>query len=242
MTKRIILSAAALLTLGLAGPADTAAQSISSPYRFVEGSQGLYAFGAGVLTNRGLLDLGPGPGIALGAGYNVRIGGPFNFSARATYFPTERRIYDDESTVADSTALRDDPMVGLVQVGTGDVTMVLLDTSLRFDVTGPRTWNRIQPFVVLGVGGAFVFSSDNSAEEILPSDRELRFRFRNGFTGHIGAGFELHLSDRFTVQADARDLLWNLDYPRGFLETGRVVGQDEWVQTVHLALGLSFRF
>lgn len=242
MTKRTILSAAALLTFGLVGPSHTTAQSIPSPYRFVEESQGLYAFGASILTNRGLLDLGPGPGIGLGAGYEVRIGGPFNFTARATYFPTERRIYDDESTLADSTALREDPMVGLVQIGTGDMTMVLLDASLRFDATGPRTWNRIQPFVVLGIGGAFVVSSDNSAEEILPSDRELRFRFRNGVTGHIGVGFELHLSDRFTVRADARDLLWNLDYPRGFLETGRLVGQDEWVQTGHLALGLSFRF
>lgn len=242
MTKRTILSAGALLCLGLVGPAHVAAQNIPSPYRFVEGSQGLYAFGARILTDRGQLDLGPGSGIGLGVGYLVRIGGPFNFTARVTYFPTERRVYDDESTLADSTALREDPMVGLVQIGTGDMTMMLLDASLRFDATGPRTWNRIQPFVVLGVGGVFAASADHSAEEILPSDRELRFRLRNGFTGHIGAGFEVHLSDRFTVQADARDLLWNLDYPRGFLETGRLVGQDEWVQTAHLSLGLSYRF
>lgn len=242
MIKRTFLSAVALLTFGIVGPGPSAGQSISSPYRFVEGSQGLYAFGASILTNRGVMDLGPGSGIGVGVGYNVRIGGPFNFEARATYFPTERRVYDDESTLADSTALRENPLEGLVQIGTGDMTFLLLDASLRFDVTGPRTWNRIQPFVLLGIGGAFVASSDNSAEEILPSDRDLRFRFRSGFTGHFGAGFELHLSDRFTVRADARDLLWNLDYPRGFLETGRVIGQDEWVQTGHLALGLTFRF
>lgn len=242
MIKRTLLAAGLLLTLGLAGPAQGAAQSISSPYRFVERSQGLYAFGSSVVTDRGTLDTGPGAGIAMGLGYNVRISGPFTFAARVTYFPTDRRVYDDNSTVADSTELRQNPMFGLQQIGTADLTLMLLDATLRFNATGPRTWNRIQPFALLGIGGAVVVASDNSAEATLPSDRELRVRFRNGFTGHVGAGLELHVSERFSIQADVRDLLWNLDIPQGFLTTGRVVGSDEWVQTAHFGLGLTFRF
>lgn len=242
MIKRTLLAAGVLLTLGLAGPAHAGAQSISSPYRFVESSQGLYAFGASVVADRGTLDLGPGSGMAAGLGYNVRISGPFNFGARLTYFPTERRVYNDNSVLADTVQLRQNPMFGMEQIGTADLTMMLVDATLRFDATGPRTWNRIQPYAMLGIGGAFVVTSDNSAEATLPSDRELRFRFENGVTGHVGAGVELHLAERFSVRLDARDVLWNLDIPRGFLETGRVIGNGEWVQTGHFALALTFRF
>jgi opacity protein-like surface antigen len=240
--KRIFFAAAVALGLTSVGPTDTVAQGIDSPYRFVEHSQGLYGFGANILTDQGSLNTGPASGIAFGAGYNVRISGPFNFSARVTYLPTERTVYDDESTLADSVALRQDPTYGLVEIGTADVTLLLLDASLRFDITGPRTWHRIQPFVLLGVGGALSVSSNNAAEETLPSDRELRVRFGNGFTGHVGAGVEVHLSDRLTLQADARDLLWKLKIPQGFLLTGRVISRDDWVQTAHFSLGLKFRF
>ena len=144
--------------------------------------------------------------------------------------------------LADSAALRADPTTGLEQVGVADVEMLLFDASLRFDLTGPRTWNRIQPYALIGVGGILVTGSDNSAEENVSDDRELRVRFRNGFTGHVGAGVELHLSERFTLRADARDLLWRLNVPSGFRTTGRVIGETEWVQTAHLAVALAVRF
>lgn len=242
MIKRSLLAATALTALALAGTTAAAAQGIASPYDFVDRSHGLYGLGAAVFTDRGTLDTGPGSGYAAGLGYNLRISGPFNLGVRATYFPTNRRVYTDSATVADSLALRADPMTGLTQVGTADLSLLLLDASLRFDVTGPRTWYRIQPYVVMGGGGALVLSQEDTGEDQLPPDAQLQVRFRNGWTGHVGAGFEIYLTERFTARIDVRDVLWKIHIPQGFLAPGRVIDTEQWVQSAHLGLGLTFRF
>lgn len=229
---------AALAALFLAAPAG--AQEIDSPYDFVDPSQSVWLFGSAVFTDRGVIDVGPGPGYGIGLGYTLRLSGPFNLDARATYLPTDRRVYN--LAPADSATLVENPMAGLEQVGTADLSLLLLDAALRFDITGPRTWYRLQPFVLVGAGGTILISSDNAAEEALPDTPDLRVRFRNGFTGHVGAGVEWYLTDRFTVRAEARDILWKIHIPDGFFVPGRVIDDQEWVQTAHLNLGLSFRF
>lgn len=241
MIKRSIFAAGLLAAVGLAGPTPTDAQNITSPYDFVERSHSLYAFGSAVFTERGAVDTGPGSGYATGFGYNFRISGPFNIAARVAYLPTDRRVYTDSATSADSLALQADPMTGLHQVATANISLVLLDASLRFDVTGPRTWHRIQPYFLIGAGGVLVQSEARTGEDQLPPDVQLQVRFRDGFTGHVGAGFEVHLSDRLTVRADARDVLWKLHIPQGFRTPGRVIDAEQWVQSAHLSLGITVR-
>lgn len=242
MIKRSILATGLLAAFALAGPTPANAQGITSPYDFVEGSHSFYTFASAVFTDRGTLDTGPGSGYATGLDYTLRISGPFNIAARASYVSTDRRVYTDSATFADSLALQADPMAGLHQVGTADISLLLLDASLRFDVTGPRTWHRIQPYVLIGAGGVLVASQANTAEDQLPPDVQLQVRFRDGFTGHVGAGFEVHLSEHFTVRADARDLLWKLHIPQGFRTPGRIIDVEQWVQSAHLSLGFTFRF
>jgi len=232
-------SALAVLTALVLTAAPTAGQDIDSPYDFVDTSQSVWAFGSAVLTDRGTIDVGPGSGYAGGIGYTIRISGPFNFEGRVAYLPTSRRVY--RAVPADSAAIIEDPMVGLEEIGTADLSLLLLDASLRFDITGPRTWHRLQPYALLGVGGVLRVSTDNAAEEGLPAQPDYRVRFKNGVTGHVGAGVEWHASDRFTVRADARDVLWKVHVPDGFLED-RIIDDSQWVQTAHLSLGLAFRF
>lgn len=241
MIYRSTLAAGALLVLGLAGTTPVDAQDISSPYDFIEGSQGFRAFGGAVFTDRGTLGMGPGPGYAAGGGYQLRISGPFMLDIRAAYFPTDRQVFTDTATPADSLQLRADPTFGLEQIGTADLSLMLLDASLRFNVTGPRTWHRIQPYFAVGVGGALVAAADNSVEDQLPEDRELRVRFQNGFTGHMAAGIEIFLTEGLTIRADARDVFWKLEVPLDFITVGRVIDDQEWVQSAHLSLGLGLR-
>lgn len=231
--------AAILLLAGtLAAPAG--AQQIDSPYDFIETGQGIRVFGGYVFTDRGTIDIGPGSGPVVGAGYNIRVSGPFEFDARASVLPTSRRVYD--ITPTDSATLRADPKAGLVELGTADLSLLLVDATLRFDLTGPRTWYRLQPYALIGAGGAFRLTSDNTVEENLPTDVDLRVRFRNGFTGHVGAGVEWHPGRRFTLRAEARDLLWKIHVPSGFFQEGRIIDDEQWVQTAHLTLGLAWRF
>lgn len=229
---------AALAALFLTGSPATS-QDIDSPYDFVDTSQSVWVFGSAVFTDRGVIDVGPGSGYGAGIGYSLRVSGPFNVDGRVAFLPTSRRVY--RTVEADSAAMLEDPMVGLEPIGTADLSLLTADASLRFDITGSRTWHRLQPYALIGVGAVFRVSSDDAAEEPLPAEPDLRVRFQNGVTGHVGVGVEWHLSERFTVRADARDLLWKVHIPDGFLQ-GRVIEDEEWVQTAHLSLGLGFRF
>lgn len=230
---------AALAALGLAA-APALGQAIDSPYDFVDPSMEVWAFGGTVLPERGTLGTGPGSGWSAGLGYTFRVSGPFNLDARIAYTPSTRRVFD--LVEADTAAIQADPRVGLVEIGTADVALLLVDGSLRFDLTGPRTWHRLQPFILIGAGAAFSVSSDNAVEEELPEELDIRVRFHNGVTGHVGGGFELYLTDRITLRAEARDLLWKVHVPEGFRTRYRVVAEDQWVQTAQLGIGLGLRF
>lgn len=238
MLKRCLLvTATAVLT---AAPAAT--QSITSPYDFVDRGQGLFAYGTYVFTDRGTIEIGPHSGPAAGIGYSIRVSGPFTFDSRIAFFPTTRTVFDRQDAGHDPDAIREDPMVGLVDVGTADLSLLLTDASLRFDITGPRTWNNIQPYALLGLGGVFRISSEHEAEENIRQDVDLRVRFRNGFTGHFGAGAEYHATSRLSVRLDARNMFWRLHVPDGFITTSRVIDDRQWVQAANLSLGLGFRF
>lgn len=239
MSKRYVHIAAALAVLATAGPA--AAQSIGSPYEFVESSHSLHAFATYVFTDRGTIGIGPHSAPAVGFGYGIRISGPFAFDSRIAFMPTSRTVFTVDPS-ADPDAVREDPTVGLEEIGTADLSLLLADASLRFNITGPRTWNRLQPYALLGAGAVVRVAADNAAEEGLPEDSDLRVRFSNGVTGHFGAGVEWHASDRLTIRFDARDVLWRLHVPTGFITTARVIDDRQWVQTAHLSVGAAFRF
>lgn len=228
-------------TLVVSGVGPTAAQQIRSPYDFVDRSQALTAFGTYVFTDRGVIGIGPHSAPAVGVGYGIRVSGPFTFDSRVALMPTQRTVYDVDPT-ADPEEIRGDPTVGLVEVGTADLTLLLTDLSLRFDLTGPRTWHNLQPYALLGAGAIFRMSAEHAAEEEAELGPDLRVRFRNGVTGHVGGGVEWHLGERFTLRFDARNLLWRLHVPTGFLTGARVIDDREWVQTGHLNVGGVLRF
>ena len=240
MIHRLIVAAALVYGAGLT-PAAAGAQEIPSPYDFLDTSQGVYGYATYILTDRGPLDMGPHSAPAVGAGYSLRISGPFTLDARLAYFPTNRTVYDMDLAV-DSATLVADPKADLTEIGEASLSLAILDASLRFDLTGPRTWYNLQPYALVGVGGVLRVTSDNDVEETLPTDLDIRVRFRNGVTGHVGAGVEWHATDRFTLRLDARDVLWKVHIPDGFQRPGRVIETEPWVQNVHLSIGLGFRF
>lgn len=237
--RSILLLSVLAVAAAMARPAQ--AQQITSPYDFIETAQGARAFAGYIFTDRGPIDIGPASGPAFGVGYNIRVSGPFEFDAQATVFPTTRTVFDITAST-DSATLRADPKAGLIDLGTADLTLLLLDATLRFDLTGPRTWYNLQPYAMIGVGGAFRLTSSNEAEENLPTDLELRVRFRNGFTGHVGGGVEWHVAKHFSVRADARDNLIKLHVPEGFFQRGRLIDNEEWVQAANLSIALTWRF
>ncbi len=157
--------------------------------------------------------------------------GPFNLEGTALYFPSKRMVLD---TVASDTTLR--------SLGEADMTIAAFTAALRFDVTGPRTWHRLQPYVVLGGGLAFDLAGESDVEADLPED--VKYDFGTRFLGTAGGGIELHFAQHLTANVDARTLLWKVNTPDPFLrgEASLTRPPDEWTQNVMLSAGLSFRF
>ena len=218
-----------LLMLVAARPAF--AQRIDTPYRFFEETQAVGFTAAYISTDQGTVGLGPNSGAAFGARYHIRLSGPFFAEAEALYFPTTRAVLD--TAVVDST---------FEEVGEANIDIALVHASLRFNLTGQRTWNSILPFLLLGVGVGIEAADDDEAEEDIPG--ESRFDFGTTFAGQIGGGIEIFPVERLALRLDVRNILWQLDTPQGLLDIdiGRTLPDKEWTNNWTASVGVSFHF
>lgn len=214
-------------------PAPSAAQRIDSPYRFLEHNQqaGLYAGYANA--SEGRLGLGPQPGAMFGAHWSMRVSGPFSVEVDVGFLPTNR-------TVRDTTFDADNAVH--TALGEADLSVLTGMVSLRFDVTGARTWNSLQPFLLLGGGVAVGLDGGSDVEQALESD--VRFDFGTSFAGQIGAGVDWFPSSRISIRLDGRNALWKLEAPEAFLltEQSSAVPRSEWEQNFVVTAGLSIHF
>lgn len=219
---------------GLLVSAGTAtAQTITSPYRYVDERQSVSVYGGYLITDQGDLELGPESGPVGGARYSIRLGGPFHAEARAMYFPTTR-------LVRDTSAVEDE----LLTVGEADISLLTLEASLRFNLTGPRTYYNLMPYFLVGGGAALAVSNDRSVEDAAEIGAEARFDFGTRFAGHVGAGIEWFVTRRVAIRGEARDVFWKLPTPdgiRSFLQPLNVP-ESEWVQNFEFSLGAAFHF
>ena len=207
-----------------------AAQEIASPYRFVDESQHVNAFVGLVETDPGTLELGPGSGVAYGGRYGIRLTGPFVIEGQVAVLPTSRAVQDTAISATDTAV-----------VATGaeaDMLLGVLSAALRFDLTGARTWHRLMPFGLLGVGAAFTLSEEDGVDSDVDSD--VRYEFGTRLLGELGLGVEWFTTDRLALRLDARNMLWRIDAPLGMQQLGAPT--SEWVQNFLLSAGVSFRF
>ncbi len=194
------MTALALALAATAAPA--AAQTIPSPYRFIDYRQDLALVASYIMTQRGPLDLGPESGLAGGLQYTLRINDPMALSARVLYFPGERELIDTTTVDGSVTSAR---------VGRADMNLVLATARLQFTLTGARTWNSIAPYVIVGAGLAFE-AGDPGDSAITPT---LRYRFGSSFQPQFGVGISGFLSERWALRLVLLDSLWQIETPEG---------------------------
>lgn len=227
-----MLSTLCLVTALAAGSAE--AQRIDSPYRFLDHTQyaGLYA--GHTWMSQGALDMGPESAVTVGGRWAYRISGPFSIAAEAGYTPTTR-------TVRDTALASDDTYAAL---GEADVKLLTVMGSMRVSLMGARTWKGLHPYVLAGGGVALDLAGSSELEEDLAS--EAVWDFGTSFAGQVGAGIEWFPTQRFSVRADARNLLWKLKVPDAFLlaeaERERRISGSEWEQNFSLSAGVSIHF
>lgn len=230
MLRRASCVLAALALLGF-GARSADAQTIRSPYRFIEESQSGSLWVGYLAADRGEVGLGPEAGVALGGRYSIRLSGAFTVEADAGLFSSSRTVLD--TAVVDSEFRR---------VGDVDFRAILVNGSLRFNLTGARTWHSLQPFVLFGAGAAVDVSPSAVISQSLPADT--RYDFGTSFAGQLGGGVEWFPARRLTLRADVRDIFWKISTPSGFLisRLAETTTRDQWTQNFLFSAGAALHF
>jgi len=231
MHVRRLVIGSAIGCLVATSPAPSTAQSIPSPYRFVDTRQevGLFAGSASVKTGR--FGFGPAGGKAAGARWGIDLSGPLGFEGVMGVISGTRSVVNPAK------------VVGSQKIGEGDVLVGTIDARLRFTLTGDRTWHRLAPFAVMGGGIALGLRDSAPLDAQLAADD--RFDFGTSFFGTAGGGARFALTERFALRGDAVFSLWKITTPPGFTDPSRgytAVEKGEWVRGLHLTLSGVFRY
>lgn len=222
-----------LLLLALAAGA-ARAQRITSPYRYIDPRQSVQLFGGHISTDQPFTELGPASGAFAGGRYAIRVNGPLEIEGQLAYFPSTRIVRDTTFTVhgTDST---------FTEIGSAKQRVLVATAGLRFDLTGPRTWHGLQPFLAIGGGVALGVNGANEADQQVPAD--LRFRFGTSFAASGGGGLEWYITHNVALRGDARAFLWKLKTPQAFaIADARVPADGDWTQNLSFTAGVAVHF
>jgi hypothetical protein len=237
LSRTALLASALLLGARAAG-----AQTITSPYQYIEPTQSIgvilgYQWTDSEITlpDSSKVPVGPKSAPMYGIRYSIRASGPLTIEGSVTVMPTERQLFDPEFTNDTSAVAIEDLGVAV------PATVVSLDAGFRFNITGPRTWNGLAPYVAATAGVvADVRGSFDEEEEAELDDAEL-FRFGPSFAVGASLGTDWYASRNTSLRVELTGRLWSLETPSGFLFIRRT-GQDEWNPVVGLSVGGAFHF
>ena len=202
----------------------------NSPFRDLEYRQEFSAFTGWFAASKDPAGVAPRSGPLLGARYDVRIGGPAQFSARFATAFSERRVIDPTEAGADR------------ELGVSEQALYLGDVGLAVNLTGQKSWHTLVPFTQVGVGLASDFKGRDAGG----------FRFGTSFAFNFGGGLRWVPGNRWQVRVDATDWLYQIQYPETYYVPTTVGGSDAvlgardaksvWKHNVALTIGGSYLF
>ena len=228
--RKIVCGLVAPLSITLT-PVLVSAQTIPSPFRFVEKRQEAGVFVGTSSVDAGRFGFGPEGGTHIGGRWGVNLSGPLGFEATAGVISGSRDVINPARVEGDR------------KVGEADVLLGTLDGRLRFTLTGDRTWHGLAPYIIAGGGIVYDLSGSNEADEQL-EDQD-RFEMGTSFFGTAGGGLRVSVTERLALRGDAVFSLWKLDTPPGFSDPERgfeAVEEGQWVNGLHLTIAAVIRF
>ena len=230
-----------LLALALAlGGASAAAQTIPSPYRHIETSQRIGAFGGYLflspdvsVTDTSSVPIGAASAPVLGVRYGVRATGPLDFQVSLGVSPSTRQLWSPQ-VGADSV------VVVPVDLETSvPATLVMLDLGLRFGLTGDRTWNDLAPYVSASAGMVADARGSFAEEDAIPAAG--LFRFGPSFALGGALGTDWFPATRTSLRLELQGMLWRTTTPAGFAPL-RATTRNEWKPGAGVTVGAAFHF
>jgi len=229
--KRLTTTAVALW---LATATPLSAQDVghppqASPFRDLTYRQELALFAGYYNGSEGKAGVSPAGGPAIGARYEIRIGGPAQFTARLTHVRTERTILDP--ALAENVR----------NLGSESWPITIADAGITINLTGQKSWRRLVPSVGGGVGIASDFGKSGD-----PGG----FEFGTPFAFTFGAGVRRDSDGPLQFRVDLADYVYQLDYPAAYTSapTGSTPilpagsSTSEWTHNLMLSVGVSYRF
>jgi hypothetical protein len=231
MRPRLWYSLALLAGLQALGTSAARAETIPSPYTFIEGRQEAGIFVGQVDAASGRFGFGPKGGLTFGGRWGIELAGPVSLEGVGSVIDGTRDVVHPGRVEGDRV------------IGEAEVMLTSFDARFKFSFTGDRAWHGISPFIVAGGGMIFDLSGDAPADELL--DAPDRFSFGNSFIGTTGLGTRWFVTDRVTLRVDGTFSLWKIDTPPGFSDPARGlenVEQGEWVRALGLTLSGLFRW
>lgn len=237
--RETVLLLLATIGLALAGPDPAAAQRIRSPYRFVDNKRDLGAYVAYIFADGGEIGLGANAGPSAGLQFAMRVSDPIQISINVAYFPTDRDVIDPRAENPPQS------------VGTEPFNLVMLSGRLQFNLTGARSWHRLAPYVIGGLGIAIDVTGDINC--ITEPDRPTcqialrdRFDFGTSFLGQFGIGTAVILSDRLGARFTIEDNIWKLKTPAGYFDPNIEIRpfppDTDWTNNFQVTALLSYWF
>lgn len=219
------------VALTLSAPAAATAQSVPSPFRFVDTRQEVGLFAGTANFAKGRFGFGPKGGFTTGARWGIDFSGPLGLEVVSGVISGTRDVINPARVVDD------------LSIGEADIFMGFADARLRLTLTGDRTWHRLAPFVIAGGGVVWDMSSSSVLDEELAADD--RFDFGTSFFGTMGGGIRYALTERLALRGDAVFSLWKISTPPGFSDPERgfeSVDESEWASGLHLTLAAVIRY
>ena len=228
------LVATSILFLIAVAYSTTAAQTIPSPYMFIEHSQAWAVFAGKSDANPGQLGLGPQDADTYGGRYAVAFGGAISLDIDGTLFFSTREVLDVSRPVDDRS------------LGSTDFNLLLFDAKLHLNLTGHRAWRGLQPFITFGGGLAISASTSRVLELDLDMPIDEWYEFGNRFTGTFGGGVNFHVHDKISLRIDGVMNLWKITTPAGWQTVAAdPLGENpdgEWVSIKSIRVGVAWRF
>ena len=200
-----------------------------SPFKDLEYRQELTGFLGWFNAGKDVAGVAPQSGPITGLRYEVRVGGPAQFTARVARVASERRILDPAKPAAERL------------VGEESWPLYLGDVSLSINLTGQKSWHRLVPVINGGAGIVSDFEGDADVGG---------FQFGTQFAFSFGAGVRFVPGGRFQARVDLSDHLYQVEYPESY----RLPASDDtsvlrntqalrnWKHNVALTVGASYLF
>lgn len=191
----VIAAAFALSATSLAASAQVGYPPAKSPYLDLEQSQEITLLVGNFHAHRDPADVGPQPGLLLGAHYEWRATGPLELIAEIDRISSNRNIVNP---------FRAFPARN---VGVESRPLYAADADLGMNLTGGKSWHHLVPEVAGGVGVISDFRT-------VPDTGG--FRFGTRFAFNFGGGLKWVPSQRWQLRADIKDRLYTIAYPEAY--------------------------